>query len=75
MGKSLIASHPESGPQPTTDFKRWSVPTWECFGDTHGNTCDPRWKCPEHPRVVGQKERFLERIWRRLLFLSIIVFL
>lgn len=61
--------------QPTTDFKKWLLPTWECFGDVDGNTCEPRWRCPESPTAVGQRREYLDVVLPRVLFLSLILFL
>lgn len=61
-----------------TDFGNWTVPTWECYGDKHGNTCEPHWKSPEYPDplyTIGSKESLIEVIWPRILFLIIVLFL
>lgn len=67
---TVQASPAQPGPPPTTDFRDWAIPTWECRGDDDGNHCEPRWKAPEYPDPLytpTEKKAFLDIYWPRIL--------
>ena len=76
MCKPHLDSRLEPSLPPTTDYEYWAVPTWECFGNNDGITCETRWKCPELPGPLytadGQK-RLIEMGWPGVLLLSTIL--
>ena len=60
--------------RPTTDFKNWTHPTWECFGDDDGHRCQTHWKSPEYREPLytpDEKKYFLEVIWPHFLWLCV----
>ncbi|KAB5547053.1 hypothetical protein GE09DRAFT_1242422 [Coniochaeta sp. 2T2.1] len=67
-------SRREYDSRPTTDFKNWTHPTWECFGDDDGHKCQTHWKSPEYPEPLykpDQKKYFVGIIWPRFLMVCV----